>query len=202
MTGSPSDTPPANRRRYLSEASVILVARAKSGDELARDVLIERYLPRLRHWASGRLPASSRGMLDTVDVVDEAIMRAMGRLDKFEPRGDGALLAYLRQAVMNRLRDEARKDKRRPDHLELRDDGIDPIASPLEELVGKETLERYELALERLRPAYKEAVIGYVELGYSTEELQSILEKPSLDATRMTITRALARLAEEMGHGR
>ena len=202
MTGSPSEPPPANRRRYLSEASVILVARAQSGDELARDVLIERYLPRLRHWASGRLPASSRGMLDTVDVVDEAIMRAMGRLDSFEVRGDGALLAYLRQAVMNRLRDEARKGKRRPDHVELRDDDVDLISSPLEDLVGKETLERYEKALENLRPAYREAVIGYVELGYSTEELQSILEKPSLDATRMTVSRALARLAEEMGHER
>lgn len=201
MTGSPSDPPPANRRRYMSESSVILVARAKTGDDLARDVLIERYLPRLRHWASGRLPASSRGMLDTVDVVDEAILKALGHLDTFEVRGDGALLAYLRQAVMNRLRDEARKQKRRPNHVEIQEDRVASIPSPLEDLVGSETLERYEGALERLRPAYREAVIGYVELGYSTEELRSILEKPSLDATRMTVSRALAQLAKEMGHG-
>jgi arginine repressor len=39
-----------------------------------------------------------------------------------------------------------------------------------------------------------------VELGYTTEELQTILDKPTIDATRMTISRALAKLAEEMGH--
>jgi DNA-directed RNA polymerase specialized sigma24 family protein len=101
---------------------------------------------------------------------------------------------------MNRLRDEARKSKRRPDQVQLSVDEAGKLPSPLEELVGKQTLERYEKALEKLRPSYREAVIGYVELGYTTEELQTILDKPTIDATRMTISRALAKLAEEMGH--
>jgi len=185
----------------MSETSVILVARAKAGDEVARDVLLERYIPRLRHWASGRLPASSRGLLDTVDVVDEAVVRAMRHFDSIDVQADGALLAYLRQAVMNRLRDEGRKAKRKPTHVELPEEFASKIPSPLEELVGSEMLESYEQALESLRPAYREAVIGYVELGYTVEELKSILDKPTLDATRMTVSRALARLAEEMGRG-
>lgn len=177
---------------------MVLVARAKGGDELALDVLYERYHPRLRMWASGRLPAQSRGLLDTVDIVDEAMVRALDHLQAFEARGDGALLAYLRQAVLNRIRDEGRKVARRPAQVVLHEGQIDREASPLEQLIGSQTLERYEAALERLRPSYREAVIGWVELGYSVDELQQILEKPSPDAARMTLRRALVQLAEEM----
>jgi len=128
------------------------------------------------------------------------MVRALNHLETFEARGDGALLAYLRQAILNRIRDEGRKVARRPEQVELYEGQVDGEASPLEELIGRETLESYESALERLRPSYREAVIGWVELGYSVEELQQILEKPSPDAARMTLSRALVRLAEEMGH--
>ena len=41
----------------------------------------------------------------------------------------------------------------------------------------------------------REAIIGRVEMGYSYEELAVVLDKPSSDAARMAVARAVRRLA-------
>ena len=41
--------------------------------------------------------------------------------------------------------------------------------------------------------------MGRVELQYSYKELAAFLGKPSEDAARMAVTRAIQRLAKEMG---
>ena len=74
-------------------------------------------------------------------------------------------------------------------------------SSPLEEAIGHEAVERYERALERLKPDEREAIIARVELGYSYEELADALGKPTADAARKAARRALVRLAEELQHG-
>jgi DNA-directed RNA polymerase specialized sigma24 family protein len=73
--------------------------------------------------------------------------------------------------------------------------------SPLEEAIGREAVERYERALQRLRPEEREAIIARVEMGYRYEELAEMLGKPTADAARKTAQRALVRLAEEMKRG-
>ena len=77
----------------------------------------------------------------------------------------------------------------------------DQHASPLEEAMGREGVDRYERALQLLRPDDREAIIGRVELQYSYKELATFLGKPSEDAARVAVTRALARLVKEMGNG-
>lgn len=72
--------------------------------------------------------------------------------------------------------------------------------SPLEEAIGSEAVERYERALERLKPEEREAIVARVELGYSYEDLATVLNKPSAEAARKSAERALIRLAEEMKH--
>src|SRR5689334_6838480 len=98
-----------------AEATVELLNRVKSGDQQALGQLLDRCLPALRRWAHGRMPRSARGMLDTADLVQDAVVGAMRRLDAFEARHQGALQAYLRQAVMNRIRDVARRQRRSPE---------------------------------------------------------------------------------------
>ena len=71
-----------------------------------------RYLPRLKRWATGRLPRWARDATDTHDIVQDTLLRTLGRLDSFEDRGDGALQADLRQGIMNRIRDELRRTGR------------------------------------------------------------------------------------------
>ena len=180
------------------ESSVHLLARARAGDRTALDRLMARYLPRLRRWASGRLPRWARDVADTQDLVQETLLQSFKHLDKFEVRGDGALQAYLRQSVMNRIRDEFRRAGRRPALEPLDSQAPDEAASPLEQAIGRQAVERYESALERLRPGDREAIIARIELGFSHEELAVLLGKPSANAARMAVERALVRLAAEM----
>src|SRR6185295_20341572 len=86
-----------------------LLTRSRCGDPAALDLLLARYLPPLQRWASGRLPRWSRDLADTSDIVQEALVDTFRKIESFEHRGEGALRAYLRQAVMNRIRDELRK---------------------------------------------------------------------------------------------
>jgi RNA polymerase sigma-70 factor, ECF subfamily len=119
-------------------------------------------------------------------------------LDHFDARGVGAFQAYLRQAVVNGVRDELRRKGRRPDRAELAEVDVRSHQSPLEDAIGRETLEHYEAALRRLRPEEREVIVARVEMGYSYEELAQVLGKPTPDAARKAAQRALVRLAEEM----
>ncbi len=191
--GDRSATPP-----LTSEATIDLLELVRIGDRAALDRLLERCIPPLRRWAHGRLPASARAMHDTGDLVQETVIAAMSRLEAFEARHQGALQAYLRQALMNRVRDLIRQTNRRPERIALPDVLPDPGPSPLEEAIGTQSLERYEQALERLTPPEREAVIGRIELQYSYDELAIVLHKPTAAAARMAVTRAVKRLASEM----
>jgi RNA polymerase sigma-70 factor (ECF subfamily) len=111
----------------------------------------------------------------------------------------GALQAYLRTAVLNRIRDELRRKGRAPGSSELGDVRADSADSPLELAIGREAVERYEKALATLRSEEREAIIGRIEMGYTYQELADALGKPSSEAARKATERALIRLAEEMG---
>ena len=137
-------------------------------------------------------------MTDTDDLVQDTLVRTFQRIEDFEHRGAGALQAYLRQAVINRVRDELRRKGRRPDSTDLDGLEIDVGRSPLEEAIGRETLDRYERALATLSADEREAIIGRVEMGYSYEELAEALGKPSSEAARKAARRALMRLASQM----
>ena len=175
-----------------------LVEQAKRGDREALDRLFARFLPSLRRWASGRLPRWTRDLMDTDDLVQETVIRAVKRIDRFESRHEGALQAYLRQAIVNRIRDEVRRSMRSPEATALDPNATDHAASPLEHAIGSEALERYEAALARLRPEEREAIVARVEMDGSYLEVARALGKPSADAARMAVSRALLRLAEEM----
>jgi RNA polymerase sigma-70 factor, ECF subfamily len=180
------------------ESTLRLIERARGGDPEAVDRLFARYLKPLTRWATGRLPKWAREVTDTDDLVQDTLLRTFKRIGEFEPRGVGSLQAYLRQAVLNGVREELRRKGRQPEATDL--DGLeaDSHLSPLEQAIGAEAVGRYERALERLKPAEREAVIGRVEMGYSYEELAEVLGKPSADAARKAAQRALVRLVEEM----
>jgi RNA polymerase sigma-70 factor (ECF subfamily) len=191
---------PADPPRDL-DSTFQLIERARAGDEEALERLFARHLKPLQRWARGRLPKWARDLADTDDLVQDTLLQTFKRIGAFEPRRVGALQAYLRQAVLNRLRDELRRKRRQPHATEL--DGLeaDGSQSPLEEAIGREAVERYERALQRLRPEEREAIIARVEMDYSYEELAGALGKPTPDAARKAAQRALVRLAEEMKRG-
>ncbi|MEO8076326.1 MAG: sigma-70 family RNA polymerase sigma factor [Acidobacteriota bacterium] len=179
------------------DSTLELLARVRSGDRDALDQLFARCIPPLRRWARGRLPSAARGALDTQDLVQETVLSSLRRLDQFESRHEGALQAYLRQAVLNRIRDEARRFGRRPAPVELTESHAADAASPLDVAIGRQGVERYEAALQRLRPGDREAIIGRIELQHDYQDLAVILGKPNANAARVAVTRALARLLEQ-----
>lgn len=183
-----------------TETTAALLTRAKAGDAGALDDLFQRYMGPLKRWAHGRLPGWARDLRDTDDLVQESVMHTLRQVHRFEPRRDGAFLAYLRTALQNKLKDEirrARRTRREP----LATDHADAGPSVVEQVIGRQVLERYERALARLSVEEREAVLGRIELGKSYAEIAEVLEKPSPDAARMTVTRALTKLALEMRRG-
>src|SRR3979490_300151 len=145
------------------DSSVDLLMKAQAGDGDALDQLLARYLPRLRRWASGRLPSSARTMMDTGDLVQDAVISALRHLSTLEVRTDGAFLVYLRKSVNNRIIDAYRRAGRRPDRLELPEDAPANSTSPFDAVVGAEAVDRYDAALLRL------TVGSPKQLGHSIE---------------------------------
>ena len=173
-----------------------LLERFKLGDPHAIDLLVERSIPPLQRWARGRLPQWARNLSETQDLVQNALLRALPHLKTFEVRHPGALQAYLRQAVANHIRDEIRKVPNQPGK-DL-PDVPDPTPSPLEMVIGRQGVERYETALAKLRPADREAIVARVELQQSYEEVAIALDKPSANAARVAVARAVKRLIQAM----
>jgi RNA polymerase sigma-70 factor (ECF subfamily) len=202
---SPRDESPRDRATEGSSdanSSFALVLRAHEGDGRALNELCHRFLPRLQRWAHGRLPSWARGALDTHDLVQDTFTHVVQRIGEFEPRHEGAFQAYLRQALLNRVRDEIRRVKRKSpaEPLDSGSPASDP--SPLEEAIGQEAQERYDAALQRLKPDDREAIILRIELGYAYADVAEALGKPSVAAAHMAVSRALVRLAKEMSSGR
>jgi RNA polymerase sigma factor (sigma-70 family) len=179
-------------------STVDLLERFKGGDQDAINQLVERSLPPLKRWARGRLPHWARSLAETQDLVQNAVLRALPHLKTFEARHPGALQAYLRQAIDNHIRDEIRKVRSRPSAQPLSDDQLDEGPSPLEQAIGREGMAHYEAALNSLRPIDREAIIARIELQQSYEEIALALSKPTADAARMTVVRAIKALLEAM----
>ncbi len=183
-----------------AESSAELLVRVKQGDRDALDRLLQIYVPALRRWARGRLPRWARDLSDTEDLVQETVVRTLRNLDSFERRQGSGLQAYLREAVMNRIKDECRRVARRPIGQELKDDVPDNGLTPLEAAVGSQALDRYERALQQLREDEREAIVARIEMGYSYAEIAVMLDKPTANAARVAVSRALIRLAEHLRH--
>ena len=177
------------------EPTIELVARARGGDMAAMEALLQRCLPPLKRWAHGRLPAAARGRLDTGDLVQEAALHVLGNLGTFEPRHVGAMQAYLRQSVINRICDEVRRLGRQPPPLELPDDHPCDRTSPEEDAIRAEAYEHYREAVTRLTPKDRALIVARIEMQWSLAEIAHRYGMPTVDAARMAVNRAVKRLS-------
>jgi RNA polymerase sigma-70 factor (ECF subfamily) len=194
---------PAERRDdrpvlLSDEPTIELVIRAQDGDRGAVEALLQRSLPHLRRWAHGKLPAAARGKLDTGDLVQETVLHLLRRLDTFEPRHVGAMQGYLRQSVMNLIRDEVRRIGRHPAPSELPDDMPSDIRSPYEEAVRAEDVYRYHVALGKMPSRDRELIVARIEAQWTYEEIAGRFGLRTSDAARMAVTRALGRLMDRI----
>jgi RNA polymerase sigma-70 factor, ECF subfamily len=187
----------ASQTDRSSDSTLHVLERAQRGDEAAARMLFERALPAVRRWARGRLPRHARASDDTEDIVQHVFLKTLGRIARFQHQTVGGLQAYLRQAVINRIRDLIRSSIRRGPAGDASLEPPDWKPSPLEAAIMGQQLDRFLEALAKLRPADRQVIVWRLELGYSTEEIAGMLGK-SKAAAGMTITRAIARLAKEL----
>ena len=190
---------PKKETGLLSDAPTVeLIERARSGDADAIDAILQRCLPSLKRFAHGRLPQSARGYQDTNDLVQDAAMNAVKHLDTFEPRHVGAMQAYLRRSVINRICDEVRRVNRNPPPTELPEDLPAESVSAEEILLGKEAYERYRDALKKLSARERELIVARVELQWNVRQIAQHFSFSTEDAARMAAIRALRKLTSQM----
>lgn len=189
--------PPEDEREsdlLSDEPTIELVVRAREGDRQAVEALLQRSVPQLKRWAHGKLPAAARNSLDTGDLVQETVLHVLRRLDTFQPRHVGAMQAYLRQSVLNRIRDEVRRIGRHPASCELPEEMPSEEPSPLEQAVTAEAVSHYYSALNKLKPRERQLVIARIEAQWSHDEIARDFKMSTADAARMAVSRALRRL--------
>lgn len=179
----------------LSEyPTVELIARAKNGDAEAVEAIFQRAVPPVLKWAHGRLPTSMRSKMDTEDLVQQAVLRAIPRLAHFEARDVGAMQAYLRQSVINEIRTVLRRVRRVQELDELHDNHESNEDSPLEVAIGNETYDNYREALGVLRPSDRDLVLARVEAHWTNDQIADHFGYRTVNAARVAVIRALARL--------
>jgi RNA polymerase sigma factor (sigma-70 family) len=180
-------------------SSTDMIGQAQRGDRSALSGLFLRHIPILHRWAHGRLPRWARAFGDTADLVQEAVLNTLRRLDQFESKGEKALQGYLRSAVQHRIIDIVRSSDVRTRSGEVTGEEPDHgQPSPLALAITAQEFERYRAALARLKNDDQTLIVGRLDLGYSYEQLALVVGKTSTDAARVAFRRSLARLVEEM----
>jgi RNA polymerase sigma-70 factor (ECF subfamily) len=172
-----------------------LVLKAKVGDRSAQNEIVRRSLPRLRRFAHGRLPSRVRHGFDTEDLVQDSMLHTLQRLSSFDPTRPGGLQAYLRVAIQNRVRDECRR-RARFGSLEELAELTDAGPSPFEKVNEEQIVRRQQAAIERLRPADRALLVARIELGYDYKQIARLFDKPTPDAARVAVHRALRRAVD------
>jgi len=182
------------------ESTAYLLSKAKKGDNAARETLCSIYIPILTKWAHGRLPLYARDLSETDDLVQISLLKALDKLETFNPMGEGAFLAYLRKILLNNIRSEIRRYSKKSLKVSIQDEHelLDDDATLLEKAVGLEIIKKYEIALSNISEQSREAIILRVEFGYTFPEVAVAINCNSANAARMIVTRALHKLAENM----
>jgi len=177
------------------DSTLALVTRARAGDRAALELIAERYQSALTRFAHGRMPAAVRRLVDTQDVVQVVVVRTLRRLDSIDSSLRGSLLAYLRCAVLNQIRDEIRRAQCRPSPDGLSMDMPALERDPLQQIISQEMLEQYEAALAQLPTDQQTAFMMRIEMDCGYREIAEAIGRPTAEAARGVVRRAIGTLA-------
>ncbi len=186
-----------------------LVVLAKDGDKSALNQLYTVYAERVRRILRLRMGKELRPKLDSMDLVQDALLSALGGIGDFTYKNEGDFLRWLSRIAQNALRDnldklhaakrDIRKEVRRVDFNPTTGGGFVAAAVPIEAMTPsmimskKEDLDKLEKAIDELKPEYREVIVltKIEELSY--REIGIRLGK-SPDAVRMMMPSAMAEL--------
>jgi len=172
-----------------------LVAHALARDGRAFRAIMTRYNQRLYRLARGIVGRAG----EAEDVVQEAYVRAFGRLETF--RGDSALSTWLSRIVINEALGRLRKQKREGKVTDLETVQAEIIQfpgnagdDPERTMAQRQILHLVEEATDKLPMAFRSVFVARVIEGLSMEETAELLGiKPETVKTRLYRARQMVR---------
>ncbi len=141
-----------------------LITRWKAGDQRAATQLVERHADALARFVAG-----AGGRSDVQELVQDTFVRAFGALDSF--RGESSLRTWLFTIARRLLLDQRRSERRRGEHVEVRENDATTDYSALDGVVAEETRVRMRIAVARLSPTQREVFTLRVGEGMSYKEI-------------------------------
>jgi RNA polymerase sigma-70 factor (ECF subfamily) len=150
-----------------------------------------------------------RRKLDSMDVVQDALIHALGGMEDFTYENEGDFVRWLSRIAENTLRDN--RDRFHAEKRDIRKEiplgsggratdgrlsGVPgPVAAttPSVILSRKEDLARLEKAIDALKPEYKEVIVLTKIEGLGYQEIADSVGKSS-EAVRKLVSRAMTAL--------
>ncbi len=186
-----------------------LVIQAKDGDKSALNQLYGAYAERVRWMVRLRMGKELRRKLDSMDVVQDAFLHALGGIEDFTYENEGDFVRWLSKIAENALRDN--RDRLYAEKRDVRKEvplgnggrrnssrffgAPGPVATTTPSVImsRKEDLARLEKAIDALKPEYKEVIVLTKIEGFGYQEIGNRLSKSS-EAIRKLVSRAMTAL--------
>lgn len=163
-----------------------LISACQSGDEAAATELVRRHAG-----AVARYLSAAGGGDDVDDLVQEAFLRAFRRLDGF--RGTASFRTWVMTIGSNALKDQRRRESRRPVLALENSDVVDETANPHAAAVARDLESRLQREVENLPTKQRDVFLLRAQQGTDYEEIAAVLEI-SVGAARVHYHHAVKRL--------
>lgn len=161
-----------------------------------------RYRPFLKAIAAAELPGHLNSREDDSDLVQETLLKATREADQFRGSTEKELQAWLRETLLNQIRDCVRFHGRQQRDVAVETaipvTGIsadDP--SPSERVRKAEAIEFTQRALQDLPEEYRSVLLMRQQLDFTFIEIAEHMQR-SPDAVRMLWGRAILALGEKL----
>ncbi|MHC4118730.1 MAG: RNA polymerase sigma factor [Planctomycetota bacterium] len=193
---------------YSQETQQLIVS-AKAGDAAALDRLCRIYGERVRRILRLRMDRNLRVKLDSMDLVQDALLNALRGLQDFKYENEGDFLRWFSRIAQNVLghqleklhagKRDIRKEMRLDDRGPTTGGGFAGMPGPIESatpsviMSRKEDLDKLEKAIDELKPEHKEVIVLTKIEGLSYKETGERLGKTA-DAVGKLLSRAIVAL--------
>jgi len=182
----------------MSDGQNSLAARAKAGDRLALNALLEAHLGTVYRFVSMKMGA---GHAELDDIVQETLIGASGSIRTFRGETNAQVAGWLISIARHKVADHLRSRYSRPtDSLEgpLGAHLADPARPVDEQVMAIQRGEHLREAMGQLTPEQEEVLTLRFVLGFGIEEVAEITRRPA-GAVKSMQHRALASLQQKLG---
>lgn len=163
---------PKDRVQPASDEQLVL--RLKAGDAEAFGELYEYYRPRVYRFASKLLQDADQAE----DIVQETFLKARAAIQSLNQ--SFSLVSWLLTITRNEVYGQLRK---RRSNGQANVDDVWDTETPLEEVIGAETVEIVQRVLAQLKPDYREVILlreyermSYAEIAHITQDTEGAVK--------------------------